>query len=144
VTAAVIAAGGNQLRTGALAVTVVITLLVYWLAEQYADLLGAHTHAGRLPSAQQVRRSLASTWPMVTASYLPVATLLLARLFGASTVGAAQDALIVTAVLLVTHAYAAGKVAGLRRVRLLVVTGMAGLLGVVMIVMKALLQHHHY
>jgi hypothetical protein len=34
VTAAVIAAGGDQLSTAALEVTVFVTLVVYWLAEQ--------------------------------------------------------------------------------------------------------------
>src|SRR5262249_22305091 len=46
VTAAVLAASGNTLSSAALEVTVVVTLVVYWLAEQYAELLGEHTHAG--------------------------------------------------------------------------------------------------
>lgn len=144
VAAAVLAAGGNQLHTVALAVTVVVTLVVYWLAEQYAGLLGEHTQAGRLPSAVQVRASLASTWPMVTASYLPVATLLVARLLGASTVEAAQIALIATGILLVIHGHSAGRAAGLNGIRLFAVTAMAALLGVAMVVLKTLLQHHHY
>jgi hypothetical protein len=122
---------------------VVVTLVVYWLAEQYAELLGEHTTAGRLPSARQMRASLAATWPMVTASYVPVATLLIARLLGASSVTAAQTALIVTVVLLVIHAYAAGRSAGLVGGRLVVVATMAALLGFAMVVLKALLQHHH-
>jgi hypothetical protein len=144
VTAAVLAAGGSQLKTGALAVSVVVTLLVYWLAEQYAELLGEQAHAGRLPSRAQVRASLQTAWPMVSASYLPVATLVVTRLLGASTVGAAMTALIVTAVLLVLHGNAAGKAAGLKGIRLAGVTVTAGLLGLAMIVLKALLQHHHY
>src|ERR1700722_22719 len=55
VTAAVIAAGGNTLSSAQLAVTIIVTLIVYWLAEQYAELLGAHTHGGHLPSAALVR-----------------------------------------------------------------------------------------
>jgi hypothetical protein len=123
---------------------VIVTLVVYWLAEQYAELLGEHTSAGRLPSGRQVRASLAAAWPMVTASYLPVATLLVARVFGASSETAAQVALIVTAVLLVVHAHAAGRAAGLVGRRLLAITIMAALLGVAMVVLKTLLQHHHY
>ena len=83
VTAAVIAAGGGVLSSGALAVTVLVTLVVYWLAEEYAELLGEHTQAGRLPSASLVRSSLAAAWPMVTASFIPLAALLVARLAGA-------------------------------------------------------------
>jgi hypothetical protein len=51
VTAAVIAAAGEQVRTRALVVTVIVTLLVYWIAEQYAELLGEHSGG---PPAQPV------------------------------------------------------------------------------------------
>ena len=144
VTAAVIAAGGNQLDSAQLAVTVVVTLIVYWLAEQYAELLGAHTHDGRLPSVGQIRSSLAETWPMVTASFLPVASIGVAVLFGASSSDAAQAALIVTVVLLIMHGYTAGRAAGLRGKRQAMVTVIAGLLGVAMVILKSVLQHHHY
>ena len=40
ITAAIIAAVGGKLSTRALTVSVVITLLVYWIAEEYAELLG--------------------------------------------------------------------------------------------------------
>ncbi len=144
VTAAVIAAGGNQLTSAQLAVTVVVTLIVYWLAEQYAELLGAHTHDGRLPSAGLIRSSLAEAWPMVTASFLPVASIGLAVLFGASSSDAAQAALIVTVVLLVMHGNSAGRAAGLRGWQRIFVTVIAGLLGVAMVILKSFLQHHHY
>ena len=142
-TAAVIAAGGNQLSTAALEATVLVTLLVYWIAEQYAELLGEHTHAGRLPSMSAVRSSLAAAWPMVTASFIPLVSLLVARLLGASAPGAADVALGVTLALLVTHGHAAGRAAGLRGARLAMVTATAALLGVAMVVLKVVLQHHH-
>jgi hypothetical protein len=144
VTAAVIAAGGNQLNSAQLSVTVVVTLVVYWLAEQYAELLGAHTHNGRLPTAGLIRSSLAEAWPMVTASFLPVASIGVAVFFGASSSDAAQAALIVTVVLLVMHGYSAGQAAGLRGKQRVVVTLIAGLLGVAMVILKSVLQHHHY
>jgi len=144
VTAAVIAAGGNQLNSAQLAVTVVVTLIVYWLAEQYAELLGAQTHNGRLPSVGLIRSSLAEAWPMVTASFLPVASIGIAVLFGASSSDAAQAALILTVVLLITHGYTAGRAAGLRGKQLVIVTVVAGLLGVAMVILKSVLQHHHY
>jgi hypothetical protein len=59
VASAVLAAGGSHLRTVALAVAVLVTLLVYWAAEGYAELLGEHAHSGRLPSWSHVRASLA-------------------------------------------------------------------------------------
>ena len=81
---------------------------------------------------------------MVTASFLPVASIGVAVLFGASSSDAAQGALIVTVVLLVMHGYRAGRAAGLRGKRQVMVTVIAGLLGVAMVVLKSFLQHHHY
>jgi hypothetical protein len=140
VTAAVLAASGNTLSTAALEVTVLVTLVVYWLAEQYAELLAEHTHAGRLPSMGQVGSSLAVSWPMVTASFVPLVTLLVARLAGASAAAAADAALAVTIAILVIHGYTAGRRAGLDGVRLVAVSGTAGLLGVAMVVLKVLLH----
>jgi hypothetical protein len=144
VTAAVIAAGGNTLSSAQLSVTIIVTLVVYWLAEQYAELLGAHTSGGHLPSAGLVRSSLAEAWPMVTASFVPVASIGVAVLFGVSASDAAHVALIVTVILLVAHGYNAGRIAGLRGWQRLLVTLIAALLGVAMIILKSALQHHHY
>jgi hypothetical protein len=143
VTAAVIAAGGGQLSTAALEVTVLVTLLTYWLAEQYAELLGQQTHAGRLPSPSQVKASLSAAWPMVTASFVPLVSLLVARIAGATASAAATAALLVTIALLVVHGYSAGRAAGLAGIRLVAITCTAGVLGTVMVVLKTLLQHHH-
>jgi hypothetical protein len=79
---------------------------------------------------------------MVSASFVPLVTLLVARLAGASA-GAADIALAVTIALLVVHRYTAGRAAGLEGARLVVVSGTAGLLGVAMVVLKVLLQRHH-
>jgi hypothetical protein len=144
VTAAVIAAGGNQLTTAQLEVTVLVTLIVYWLAEQYAELLGEHSHGGRLPRRDQVRSSLTAAWPMVTASFIPLLSLLVSRLAGASASEAALIALLVTVVLLVVHGYTAASAAGLAGIRRVLVTGTAGVLGVAMVVLKALVQHSHH
>jgi len=143
VTAAVIAASGNILSSFALEMTVLVTLVVYWLAERYAELLGEHTHAGHLPSLSLVSSSLAAAWPMVTASFVPLLSLVVARLLGASAPTAAGVALDVAVVLLVVHGYTGAKAAGLTGMRLVVVSGTAGLLGVVMVVLKVLLQNHH-
>ena len=81
---------------------------------------------------------------MVTASFLPVASIGVAVLFGASSSDAAQAALIVTVVLLIMHGYTAGRAAGLRGKQRVIVTVIAGLLGVAMVILKSVLQHHHY
>jgi hypothetical protein len=124
-------------------VTVLVTIVVYWVAEQYAVLLGEHTHAGRLPSRKQIRASFTSSWPMVSSSFLPLLSLIAARLLGASEFHSAAIALLVTVILLITHGHAAARAAGLRGSRLLLATTTAGIIGLVMIGLKALLQRHH-
>jgi hypothetical protein len=74
----------------------------------------------------------------------PVASIGVAVVLGASSSDAAEAALSVTVVLLVMHGYGAGRTAGLRGWQRLLVTVIAGLLGVAMIVLKSFLQHHHY
>ena len=143
VVAATMATGGSFLHTWALAISVVVTLLVYWLAEQYAEILGEHAHAGRLPKASAVRASLADTWPMVTASYLPVLVLVLAHWLGEDTGDAALIALFSAVVILVVHGHAAGRAAGLKGARLVTVTVMAAALGGAMVALKVLVQYLH-
>ncbi|GAA3435551.1 hypothetical protein [Kutzneria kofuensis] len=142
VTAAILTAAGGQLPTLPLAVAVVVTLLVYWTAEEYAELLGAHVHDGKFPGTAQVVAELRATWPMVTASYVPLAVLLLVRLAGASPVTAANAGLAAAVVLLVYHAWSAARVARLRGPKLIGATCAAGLLGVVMILMKNFVLVH--
>ena len=84
ITAAILATAGNELHTGGLVVAVLVTLVVYWLAEEYAELLGEQAEGGRVPTWDYIRGSLTATWPMVTASFAPLAVLVLARLAGAT------------------------------------------------------------
>src|ERR1700722_14833235 len=72
VTAAILAAVGGRLPTDALVVSVVVTLLVYWVAEEYAEILAEQAEGGILPTWASIRRALAATWPMVSASYAPL------------------------------------------------------------------------
>jgi len=141
VASAVLAAGGAHLATVPLAVTVLVTLLIYWAAEGYADLLGERVHAGRLPTWSQVRASLAAIWPMVTASYIPLVSLLVARLLGADTRSAATVALVIAIALLLVHGWVGGKASQLHGLRLLAVTLIAGSFGVVMILLKRVVTH---
>ena len=141
VASAVLAAGGGHLPTVPLAVTVLVTLLVYWAAEGYAELLAEQVHTGRLPTWVQLRASLAAIWPMVSASYVPLLSLLVARVLGAATKTAATVALVVAIALLLVHGWVAGRASQLGGLRLLVVTLVAGAFGVVMILLKLVVTH---
>jgi hypothetical protein len=140
ITAVVIAAGHN-LRPLPLAITVLVTLLVYWLAEQYAELLAEGTHAGRLPNRAQVRRSLSVTWPMVSSCTIPLIVLLLLRAGGADPEFAAEMALLAAIGLLLAHGWTAGRAAGLHGLRLFAATSVAGALGLMVVLLKVLVMH---
>ncbi len=144
ITASVLASAGDELAAGPLAISVLITLAVYWLADVYSELLGGHFERGRLPSWHEVRAVMIVAWPMVGASCIPLAVLGLARLSGLSGPQAASAALATAIVMLAIYAWAAGHAAQLRGLRLAFVTGIAGLLGVLMIVLKnVVLVHLH-
>jgi hypothetical protein len=142
VTAAILDTVGGHVSTAALVVSVVVTLLVYWLAEEYAEVLGEQVEGGRLPSRASIREALAATWPMISASFAPLVALVLARLAGASELAAANVGLVVAVVLLTLHGWLAGRAAQLRGWPLLFATSFAAALGLVMILLKDLVLTH--
>jgi hypothetical protein len=142
ITAAIFDTAGGHLTTAALVVSVLVTLLVYWLAEQYAELLGEQAEGGHLPSWASIRGALAATWPMVSASYAPLLALLLARLAGASALVAANVGLAAAIVLLTFHGWSASRAAQLRGRQLLFATSIAAALGLLMIALKDLVLIH--
>jgi hypothetical protein len=142
VTAAILDTVGGHVSTAALVVSVVVTLLVYWLAEEYAEVLGEQVEGGRLPSLASIREALAATWPMISASFAPLVALVLARLVGASALTAANVGLIVAVLLLTLHGWLAGRAAQLRGWQLFFATSFAAALGLVMILLKDLVLTH--
>jgi hypothetical protein len=142
ITAAIIAAVGDHLPTLALAVSIVVTLVVYWVAEVYAELLGEHVARGQLPTWPYIRAALAARWPMVSASYIPLLALVVARAAGASVATAANVGLAAAVVLLVFHGWSVGRASKLRGGHLLIVTLIAAALGLVMVLLKDLILVH--
>ena len=142
VTATVLATAGNSLRTVALVVAVVGTLLVYWLAEQYAEVLGEQAEGGELPTWNSVRGSLMSTWPLVSSSFLPLLALLVARLAGATVLTASNVGLACAVLVLIAHAWGAARAADLHRWRLAAATSTAAVLGLVLVLLKDLVLLH--
>lgn len=142
VTASVLAAAGAKVATAPLTLAVFVTLLIYWVAEEYA-LVGERASMGSLPSWPQIRASMAHKWPMVSASFLPLAVLIGTRLLGASASTAAYCALLAIVLLLVVYGWSAGRTAGLRGWRQLAMTAAAGSLGVLMIALKVAMGHLH-
>jgi hypothetical protein len=136
-------AGGASLAVTSLAVSVLITLVVvYWLAEQYAELLGQPEHQGRLPGWARVRTTLADSWPMVSASFAPLVALVLARLAGAPTPTAATVGVAVAIALPTFHGWSAARAAQLRGWQRATATAIAAGLGLIMVIPKNVVIHH--
>jgi hypothetical protein len=142
ITAAILDTAGGHVSTTGLVVSVVVTLLVYWIAEEYAEVLGEHTTGGRLPGWAYIQGSLVSSWPMVSASYLPLLAVVLTKVAGASDLTAANVGLVVAIVLLTVHGWLAGRAAQLQGWKLVIVTSIAAALGLVMILLKDLVLIH--
>jgi hypothetical protein len=142
ITAAVLAAAGDHVPTLPLAVSILVTLVVYWLAEEYAEMLGEQLADGQLPTWADIRRALAATWPMVTASYIPLLAVILARVLGAAPPESANVGLVVAIVLLMIYAWSAGRAAHLHGRQLLVITSIAAALGLLMIILKDVVLIH--
>jgi len=142
VTAAILDTAGGHVSTAALVISVVVTLLVYWLAEEYAEVLGEQVEGGRLPSRAYIREALTATWPMVSASYAPLLALVLARLAGVSPLTAANVGLAAALILLTFHGWLAGRAAQLHSWQLFFATSIAAALGLVMILLKDLVLVH--
>ena len=142
ITAAVMAAAGSRLPTLELETSILITLMVYWVAEVYSHILGRQLEGGHLPSLHRIRLELTATWTMVTASFLPLIVVLFTRAAGTTAPAAANAGLISAVVLLVYYGWSAGRAAGLRGGRLLFVAAIAAALGLLMIALKNLVLVH--
>ena len=142
ITAAIMTAAGASLPTSALAVTVLVTLIVYWLAEQYAELLGEPERNGKWPRWSHTRTALADSWPMVSASFVPIIALVVSRGAGASASSAATIGVVTAIALLTFHGWSAGRAAHFHGWQLAATTAIAAGLGLVMVVLKNLVIHH--
>jgi hypothetical protein len=142
ITAAVMAAAGGSLPTSALAVSVLVTLVVYWLAEQYAELLAQPERNGKWPRWAHAQAALTDSWPMVSASFVPIVALVVARGAGASAPSAATIGVVVAIALLTFHGWSAGRAAQFHGWQLAATTAIAAGLGLAMVVLKNLVIHH--
>lgn len=144
ITASVLASAGDELATWPLVISVLITLVVYWFADVYAELLAGQLERKRVPTFPEIRHTLVETSPMVGASFSPLLILVLASLLGAASSTAATIALVEAIAILTLFAWSACRAAGLRGVPMIAVTVIAAALGVLMIVLKnVVLVHLH-
>ena len=139
VSAAVMAASHARSAV-ALIMVVLVTLAIYWGAERYSRLVAERVHAGHRPSWRRLRFQLTSGWEMVVASAVPLAVLAVLRLFGTSLDRAVFSALVCSTLLLGLAGWQTGRHGQLTGPERLVSTAVAGLFGVALIALKALLH----
>jgi hypothetical protein len=140
VSGAVLATSGDSSSLTRVTVGLVLTLLIYWAAETYAHLMAARmVHRGDLTRAERWQIA-ADGWPLVTACAVPVVLLLVEAVLGVETGRAVQVALLVNAAVLVLVGYAMSRASGLTGWRLVFSATLAGLLGLAVVALKALLH----
>jgi hypothetical protein len=136
-----------------LALVVLVTLFVYWLAERYAELLGlvataspdelgaARPSGGRQSITRaQLRQVLSRGWAMIQASVTPLVVLLGSRLLGASSGAAVDIALGYTVVLLVGLGALGAQRAGMTGWPRTLATAFSAILGMMVVALKASLH----
>jgi hypothetical protein len=139
VSSAVMAAAHGD-AVGRLAVAVLITLLIYWVAERYAHVMAKRIALRRRLTRPELRRELSDGWELVTASYLPLIVLVSTHLLGADLTVSVISALVCSTALLGLSGWRVGREARLGLSQRLLSTSIAGAFGLVMIALKSLLH----
>jgi hypothetical protein len=138
ISASVLAAVDETEPIWTVVVTVMVTVLVYWLAERYSVLLAVHMRgSGATVAASRVLRQ---GWRMVEASYTPVLVLVLAWALGASVAAAITASLYYTTGLLIALGWLAGRRNGQTGWALIRTMAFVGALGVIIVTLKLTLH----
>jgi hypothetical protein len=139
ISASVLAASDETSTVFQVAAGIFITLLVYWLAERWSELI-AGVIRGEHITRHNIRRVFLHGWPMVEASYGPMLVLIIAALFGASTEAAIAIALVTTVLVLAGLGALVGRKAKLSPWGVVGAACFVGFLGILLIGLKAALH----
>jgi hypothetical protein len=139
VSAAVMAAS-HATSAAAMIVAVLVTLAIYWAAERYSRLVAERIHAGHRPTWRQVRVQLTAGWEMVATSALPLAVLAVLRLAGVRLDRTVLWAMVCSTLLLCLAGWEIGRHGQLTLAERLASTAVAGVFGVALILLKAILH----
>jgi hypothetical protein len=140
VSGAVLATAPDDFRLARVAFLLLGTLCIYWAAETYVHWMAARSVLQRDLRPVERRAVVRDGWPLVAACGVPLLLLFLEALFGMETKTALDLTLAVNAGLLFVLGWQMGRVSGLRGTRLVIASVSAGLLGILMIVLKTQLH----
>ena len=140
ISGAVLATAPDDFRLVRVAVLLLGTLCIYWLAETYVHWMASRTLLRRDLTGPERRAIVVDGWPLVAASAVPLVALALEALLGFDTKVALDITLGINAVLLFVIGWRMGRLSGLSGGRLVLAAALAGLLGVTMIGLKTLMH----
>lgn len=138
---AVLATASPDDRLVFVALTVIGTLAIYWIAETYVHLMAVRQHQHHEITGAQMRVIALDGLPLITVTVAPMVALLIAALLGLNAELGEDIALAVNIVLLLAFGHRMSKDAGLTGIRLVVSTLLAGLMGLAMVGLKIFLNH---
>jgi hypothetical protein len=132
--AAAMAAASLHGTLGEVVVTVLVTVVVYWAAERYANVLSAAVSGpSRLGRVTEVIRH---GWPMVQAAYTPLVVLIVVEVVTDNLPAGVLSALVVATLLLGGLGHVAARRAGTSRAGAIGWGAVSAALGVVIILLK--------
>lgn len=141
ITGATIAAAlGSTKKVEELVLIVVATLLIYWIAHGYSDVVGEGLHRGGHLDGGGVWRAIRREWPMLAACLPPLIVLVVAVALGASADLARYLALALITLSLIGYGTRAARQAGFSIPLQIVTAAVHAALGVGIIGLKALLH----
>ena len=139
--AAVLATSGADDRMWIIALSVLATLVVYWLAETYVHLMAERAVERHVLTPRTASVIARDGLPLITVSFLPLGVLILAALAGLPASTATQWALYANTAVLLIEGYRISRDAGVVGFRLLLAVAFTGFLGIALVGLKVAISH---
>jgi hypothetical protein len=140
VTASVMATAGERGSVVRVAISVVVAVVVYWIAEVYSDVLAHHLVERHHVTLDDLRVLLRERAMLVEASAVPLVVAILVRVVGAGVDVAVTSGLVTATVLLACLGWTAAARAGSARRVCVLAAVVTGCFGLVMIGLKTLIH----
>lgn len=140
VASSVLAASAGDDDIAHVSLSVLVTLVVYWLAETYAHIMAIQHVRGQQIGWAWARHDLRTGWPLVSASFTPLVAVVIAAALGVNVSTAKTIGLTWATLLLFSSGWVSGRRRGLTGARLLIGAVIAASFGVALIALKTSLH----
>ena len=140
IASSVLAAGADDDNIAHVALSVLVTLVIYWLAEVYSHVLAAQRVRGKRIDWSHAAGELRTGWPLVSASFIPLLAVVVTAILGFGVSTAQTIGMICATVLLFGSGFMAARRSGLTGVKPLLAALVAAALGAALIGLKTTLH----